>query len=206
MVVGVTYGCQTPPLSSQWAGSKRLVLRGKNFVVEIFKAIRNSNLLCPAPRGSFGVLRSVRLTANRVEGAAVDGEKLTIECPVIPLRSGRWLASAGMRAKPTRRDLLKTTATLAATGALALNRAALAGTKEPADAAAGMLPQVDAVLGTAVSAEDVPGVVAMAATEAGVVYEGVFGSRRIHEGPAMTRHTILIIIERRAHQCQQNIC
>ena len=65
-----------------------------------------------------------------------------------------------MRAKPTRRDLLKTTATLAATGALALNRAALAGTKEPADAAAGMLPQVDAVLGTAVSAEDVPGVVA----------------------------------------------
>ena len=57
-----------------------------------------------------------------------------------------------------------------------------------------MLPQVDAVLGTAVSAEDVPGVVAMAATEAGVVYEGVFGSRRIHEGPAMTRHTILIIM------------
>ena len=53
-----------------------------------------------------------------------------------------------------------------------------------------MLPQVDAVLGTAVSAWDVPGVVAMAATEAGVVYEGVFGSRRIHEGPAMTRDTI----------------
>jgi methyl acetate hydrolase len=98
--------------------------------------------------------------------------------------------ATNMRAKPTRRDLLKTTATLAATGALALNRAALAGTKEPADAAAGMLPQVDAVLGTAVSAWDVPGVVAMAATEAGVVYEGVFGSRRIHEGPAMTRDTI----------------
>ena len=98
--------------------------------------------------------------------------------------------ATNMRAKPTRRDLLKTTATLAATGALALNRAALAGTKEPADAAAGMLPQVDAVLGTAVRAWDVPGVVAMAATEAGVVYEGVFGSRRIHEGPAMTRDTI----------------
>ena len=89
--------------------------------------------------------------------------------------------ATNMRAKPTRRDLLKTTATLAATGALALNRAVLAGTKEPADAAAGT---------TAVSAWDVPGVVAMAATEAGVVYEGVFGSRRIHEGPAMTRDTI----------------
>ena len=32
--------------------------------------------------------------------------------------------------------------------------------------------------------------VAMAATETGVVYEGVFGSRRIHEGPVMTRDTI----------------
>ena len=30
----------------------------------------------------------------------------------------------------------------------------------------------------------------MAATETGLVYEGVFGSRRIHEGPAMTRDTI----------------
>jgi hypothetical protein len=42
----------------------------------------------------------------------------------------------------------------------------------------------------AVSAEDVPGVVAMAATESGVAYEGVFGSRRIHDRPAMTRDTI----------------
>ena len=42
----------------------------------------------------------------------------------------------------------------------------------------------------AVSAEDVPGVGAMAATESGVAYEGVFGSRHIHDGPAMTRDTI----------------
>jgi hypothetical protein len=34
------------------------------------------------------------------------------------------------------------------------------------------------------------GVVAMAATETGVVYEAVFGSRRIHEGRVMTRDTI----------------
>jgi hypothetical protein len=62
------------------------------------------------------------------------------------------------------------------------------GTTEPGirsriDAAtAGTLPKVDAVLRAAVSAQDVPGLVAMAATETGVVYEGVFGSRRIHEG------------------------
>jgi methyl acetate hydrolase len=92
--------------------------------------------------------------------------------------------------KPTRRGLLKTTATVAVASALALNRGGVAWAKEPADAAAGTLPQVDAVLRAAVSAEDVPGVVAMAATETGVVYEGAFGSRRIHEGPAMTRDTI----------------
>jgi methyl acetate hydrolase len=92
--------------------------------------------------------------------------------------------------KPTRRDLLKTTATVAVTSALALNRGAVAWAKEPADATAGTLPKVDAVLRAAVSAQDVPGLVAMAATETGVVYEGVFGSRRIHEGPEMTRDTI----------------
>ena len=95
-----------------------------------------------------------------------------------------------MAPKPTRRDLLKTTATLAATSALALEHGKVTWAKEPADAAAGKLPQVDANLRAAVSAEDVPGVVAMAATETGVVYEGAFGSRRIHEGPAMTRDTI----------------
>jgi methyl acetate hydrolase len=91
--------------------------------------------------------------------------------------------------KPTRRILLKTTATLAAASAVALSRVTLARAHEPANAA-GALPQVDAALRAAVSAEDVPGVVAMAATEAGVVYEGTFGSRRIHEGPGMTRDTI----------------
>jgi methyl acetate hydrolase len=85
---------------------------------------------------------------------------------------------------------LKTAATLAATSALAFDRATVAWANDAADAVAGALPQVDAVLRAAVSAEDVPGVVAMAATETGVLYEGVFGSRRIHEGPAMTRDTI----------------
>jgi methyl acetate hydrolase len=85
---------------------------------------------------------------------------------------------------------LKKTATRGATSALALNPGAPAWAAEAANAAAGTLPQVDAVLRAAVSAQDVPGVVAMAATETGVVYEGVFGGRRIHEGPVMTRDTI----------------
>jgi hypothetical protein len=48
--------------------------------------------------------------------------------------------------KPARRDLLKTTATVTVTSALALSRGTVAPAKEPADAAAETLPQVDAVL------------------------------------------------------------
>ena len=88
-----------------------------------------------------------------------------------------------MRHKPTRRLFLKTTGTFATSSALALSRAAAALAAEPPDKALGTLPQVDVLLRAAVGAEDVPGVVAMAATETGVVYEGAFGSRRIHEGP-----------------------
>jgi methyl acetate hydrolase len=95
-----------------------------------------------------------------------------------------------MRHKPTRRLFLKTTGTFATSSALALSRAAVALAAEPTDKALGTLPQVDVLLRAAVGAEDVPGVVAMAATETGVVYEGAFGSRRIHEGPVMTRDTI----------------
>ncbi len=96
-----------------------------------------------------------------------------------------------MRDKTTRRVLLKAAAALAATSVPALNRAARAG--EPGDRSAGTLPQIDAVLRAGVSEGDVPGVVAMAAAESGVVYEGAFGSRRIHDGPAMTRDTIFRI-------------
>ena len=95
-----------------------------------------------------------------------------------------------MRHKPTRRLFLKTTGTFATSSALALSSAAVALAREPTDKVPGTLPQVDVLLRAAVGAEDVPGVVAMAATETGVVYEGAFGSRRIHEGPVMTRDTI----------------
>src|SRR5580693_4378705 len=85
---------------------------------------------------------------------------------------------------PTRRDVLKTTAVLA--GAMAAQRA---GNAQPG---AGF-DRLDQALRTATSAGDVPGVVAMAATDRGVVYEGVFGARRLPDGPAMTRDTVFRI-------------
>src|SRR5262249_54153668 len=53
--------------------------------------------------------------------------------------------------------------------------------------------QLDAVLRAATRAEEVPGIVAMAATDSGVLYEGIFGKRRLRDGPAMTRDTVFRI-------------
>ncbi len=66
----------------------------------------------------------------------------------------------------------------------------MARAKEPAPASAGAFHHIDAALRTATSSGELPGIVAMAANEGGVVYEGIFGDRRFHEGPAMTRDTV----------------
>jgi methyl acetate hydrolase len=55
------------------------------------------------------------------------------------------------------------------------------------------LARVDAVLRAAVDAKEVPGIVAMAATDKGLLYEGVFGTRDLGKGPAMTRDTVFRI-------------
>jgi CubicO group peptidase (beta-lactamase class C family) len=86
----------------------------------------------------------------------------------------------------TRRDILKTAAALAA-GTAAAERTADA---QPGAEAFG---RIDTALRTATRSGDVPGVVAMAATDRGVVYEGVFGTRRVPDGPAMTRDTVFRI-------------
>jgi CubicO group peptidase (beta-lactamase class C family) len=49
------------------------------------------------------------------------------------------------------------------------------------------------MLHAAARAAEVPGVVALAATDDGIVYEGIFGQRRLHEAPAMTRDTVFRI-------------
>ena len=81
----------------------------------------------------------------------------------------------GIIRRPNRRQILKTTMALAATGALPARAGALP--HEPSRAAA--FPHIDASLRSAVGAQEVPGVVAMAATETGVVYEG-----RVRQPPA----------------------
>jgi len=95
-----------------------------------------------------------------------------------------------MHDQATRRDFLKATTTLAATGALALNGAPSAHAKPAVRAAGTPAQKIDAGLRAGVRAGSVSGVVVMAANEAGVVYEGVFGKRRLHATPAMTRDTI----------------
>ena len=89
--------------------------------------------------------------------------------------------------RASRRDILKSAATMAAARALAANAATVARAKEPAAPAAGAFRHVDTALRAATGAGELPGIVAMAATESGVVYEGIFGTRRFHDGPSRFR-------------------
>jgi CubicO group peptidase (beta-lactamase class C family) len=93
----------------------------------------------------------------------------------------------------SRRDLVKATAKAAAVGALGLGPPAIARAQTPTKSAPGAASQIDAVLRAATSAGDVPGVVALAATDNDIVYEGMFGRRRLPEGAAMTRDTVFRI-------------
>ena len=101
--------------------------------------------------------------------------------------------AAGVIRHASRRDILKKTATLAAVGVLAASHAAIARAKEPAAPSAGALLHINSALRTAANTGELPGIVAMAATENGVLYEGVFGNRRLHDGPEMTRDTVFRI-------------
>jgi methyl acetate hydrolase len=98
----------------------------------------------------------------------------------------------GIIRRPNRRQILKTTMALAATGAFA--ERALPHEPPSRD---GVLAHIGAGLHAAVAAQQVPGVVAIAATENGILYEGAFGSRRLSGGPAndaaMTRNTVFRI-------------
>ena len=89
---------------------------------------------------------------------------------------------------PSRRDLLKGAAAIAAAtavGHVAPNRARA---QTPASRAG-----IDAVLKRAVDAKEVPGVVAMVATDKGLFYEGAFGARELGRGPDMTLDSVFRI-------------
>ena len=92
--------------------------------------------------------------------------------------------------RPSRRDALKTAAKLAVAGSLGADYTAVARAKTPAGLGLDTFAQIDWVLRQATNAEEVSGVVALAATDNGIVYEGVFGRRRLHAAPGMTRDTV----------------
>jgi methyl acetate hydrolase len=91
--------------------------------------------------------------------------------------------------RTSRRDVMR----LIAAGAWVVGDATRAGAETSAVPDAKTLAPIDAMLRAATHAGEVPGVVAMAATDNGIVYEGVFGARRLHDGPAMTRDTVFRI-------------
>jgi CubicO group peptidase (beta-lactamase class C family) len=89
--------------------------------------------------------------------------------------------------RPSRRDVVKTAATVA--GALVVPGATRA-CAEAAARSASNTSRIDALLREATNAGEVPGVVALAATDSGMLYEGVFGRRRLGEAATMTRDTV----------------
>jgi CubicO group peptidase (beta-lactamase class C family) len=88
---------------------------------------------------------------------------------------------------------VKSTLKLAALSSLGAVHAPIARAKAPSGPAFGTLSYIDSMLRAATRAAEVPGVVALAATDNGIVYEGIFGQRRLHEAPAMTRDTVFRI-------------
>jgi methyl acetate hydrolase len=92
--------------------------------------------------------------------------------------------------RPSRRDIVKTAAGLTAVGSLGLRYASHARAQAPTRPEPGTFSQIDSTLRAAMSAGELPGVVALAATDNGLLYEGIFGKRRLGEGPAMTRDTV----------------
>src|SRR5262249_54753520 len=92
--------------------------------------------------------------------------------------------------RPSRRDIVKTAARLTAAGALAARCAPFAQAGPPTRRGPATISDIDALLRAATNAGDVPGVVALAANDRGILYEGIFGRRRVGDGAAMTRDTV----------------
>jgi CubicO group peptidase (beta-lactamase class C family) len=95
--------------------------------------------------------------------------------------------------RPSRRDIVKTTVGLTAVGSLVLRSAPHARAEAPNGSEPRTISQIDSMLRAATRAGEIPGVVALAATDHGMLYEGIFGKRRLGEGPAMTRDTVFRI-------------
>jgi methyl acetate hydrolase len=92
--------------------------------------------------------------------------------------------------RPSRRDIVKTTAGLTAVASLGLRYATNARAQASTKPEPKTFSQIDSAFRAATDAGEVPGVVALAATDHGILYEGIFGKRRLGDGPAMTRDTV----------------
>jgi methyl acetate hydrolase len=96
-----------------------------------------------------------------------------------------------MSRHPTRREIVKTSIELAAVGSLGVGGGTSAArAKESTPGERSSFSQIDSILTAATAAGELPGVVAMAATDNDIVYEGMFGRRRLAAAPAMTRDTV----------------
>jgi len=95
--------------------------------------------------------------------------------------------------KPTRRLVVAATAKIAAAGCIGTAASTFGRAGLQTTQAARGLPHIDSLLRVAVSGGEIPGVVALAAGENGIVYEGVFGWRRLGSGQPMTRDTVFRI-------------
>ena len=95
--------------------------------------------------------------------------------------------------RPSRRDIVKATVRLTAIGSLGLRDAATARAAAPTKPEPRTFSQINSMLRAATRAGEIPGVVALAATDHGLLYEGIFGKRRLGDGPAMTRDTVFRI-------------
>jgi methyl acetate hydrolase len=92
--------------------------------------------------------------------------------------------------RPSRRDIVKSAATLATVTSLGACHATVARAERAARSEIGASSRIDAMLQDATRAGDVPGVVALAATDNDIIYEGIVGRRRLHAAPLMTRDTV----------------
>jgi len=95
-----------------------------------------------------------------------------------------------MTEQPSRRDVLVSASALTAAASVG---GAVSARAQSATAQGTQFSRVDAALRAAVDAKEVPGVVALATPDKGPLYEGVFGTRILGNGPAMTRDTVFRI-------------
>jgi methyl acetate hydrolase len=94
-----------------------------------------------------------------------------------------------MMHRASRRDMVRMAVKLAAAGSLGVSTP-FVHAREAALPDHATASGIDSMLRAAIGAGELPGVVALAATDNGILYEGNFGWRRLHDGPAMTRDTV----------------